>query len=664
MARAKRSKTKETITLDASNNEAAVATGSGRRNLRGRRGSLKVLLEMPLDILYEIFSCMHPMDLLNLTRTSKDFRALLMSKTSANLWKAARGTVEDFPDCPSFLSEPAYANLAFDGRCYNCFKPSKHIIWPFLVRYCNKCKDEMTTTYSTLLSISENIDQFTFPQSMVCFIPDKHGLIRTMHKPDVPNVIRKYKILSKDEQPPFVKERQNLVREIQAFARKGETWYKNKQNARSEELETIRKNRLQEIIKRLRQMGWADELEKLKTQNYAPLTKLASVRLSKPLTDRTWQKMQDEVVLCMNDAKMRRVRAERRITLRRRILVLKSVLDSFHAGYKAQKCGFPPLMEWIMMPRIRVILDTPNDTVVDESTFDFLKDEWSPLSISWQDEATQNLRNMVEKDVNIDDANVDPLSLAIGSCFYSPKGYSVHIFPSVLSHIDRPSFFTPEPDLPVEPTYEEFVRDILDLSGRWNPERFKVNVELAQSVVKAFGLDPSSATREDMDLLKTRISCRLCNKSDGKPVMTWRAAIEHHHSNHRTKTAEWDQVEEDEMQLAEPLEAAAAVAFEKEPYWYCRRCPTVERRYLDSFTKAEAEQHVRSHHNITEVAENDIFYYDDDTDPTARTVYLISDRSLYLFDFPWEVEKARKYGYAKVCTLKLVDPDLARMMWF
>lgn len=71
-----------------------------------------------LTVMPQIFSLMHPRDLLNLARTSKPLRALLMSRQSAPFWKAARQLVEGLPDCPPYLSEPEYANLAFFSHCH------------------------------------------------------------------------------------------------------------------------------------------------------------------------------------------------------------------------------------------------------------------------------------------------------------------------------------------------------------------------------------------------------------------------------------------------------------------------------------------------------------------------------------------------------------------
>jgi hypothetical protein len=58
------------------------------------------------------------MDLLNLARTTKAFRQLLMRKSSAFVWKAALGQVEGLPDCPPDLSEPQYTNLVFYPHCH------------------------------------------------------------------------------------------------------------------------------------------------------------------------------------------------------------------------------------------------------------------------------------------------------------------------------------------------------------------------------------------------------------------------------------------------------------------------------------------------------------------------------------------------------------------
>ncbi len=52
-----------------------------------------------------------------------------MSRSSMLLWKSARRNMVDMPDCPPYLSEPAYANLMFDVHCHVrfCFQLSRDV---------------------------------------------------------------------------------------------------------------------------------------------------------------------------------------------------------------------------------------------------------------------------------------------------------------------------------------------------------------------------------------------------------------------------------------------------------------------------------------------------------------------------------------------------------
>lgn len=69
------------------------------------------------------------MDLLNLARTCKSLRGLLMHKSSLFLWKTALDQIKGLPGCPADLDEPEYTNLVFYARCHvstdssDCSKP-------------------------------------------------------------------------------------------------------------------------------------------------------------------------------------------------------------------------------------------------------------------------------------------------------------------------------------------------------------------------------------------------------------------------------------------------------------------------------------------------------------------------------------------------------------
>ncbi|GLB40352.1 putative A Receptor for Ubiquitination Targets [Lyophyllum shimeji] len=107
---------------------------------RGHVADLRSLKIVPLDVLFEIFSNLHPLDLLHLARTSKRLRAILMSRSSISIWRAALANVERLPFCPSDLTETQYVDLLFGEHCHFCLATNAHqIFWACRVRCCNKC---------------------------------------------------------------------------------------------------------------------------------------------------------------------------------------------------------------------------------------------------------------------------------------------------------------------------------------------------------------------------------------------------------------------------------------------------------------------------------------------------------------------------------------------
>lgn len=107
------------------------------RNLKKKRvgnGTLAELMNVPMDVLFEvsrrlypiplpltarqIFGHLRPLDILHLARTTKEFRCLLMNRSASYIWKAARLNVPGLPDCPPDLTEPQWANLAFSQFCH------------------------------------------------------------------------------------------------------------------------------------------------------------------------------------------------------------------------------------------------------------------------------------------------------------------------------------------------------------------------------------------------------------------------------------------------------------------------------------------------------------------------------------------------------------------
>ena len=121
----------------------------------------------------QIFCYLLPCDILNLSRTDKEFRNLLMQRSAIPFWKNARKNVPGLPEPFAEMSEPAYANLCFSPHCHvknssplfvidcvNCLQQVclrsnvQDVIWNFRIRLCNDCK---RTRFAIVLLTSSSL---------------------------------------------------------------------------------------------------------------------------------------------------------------------------------------------------------------------------------------------------------------------------------------------------------------------------------------------------------------------------------------------------------------------------------------------------------------------------------------------------------------------------
>ncbi|KAF8881946.1 hypothetical protein CPB84DRAFT_1751043 [Gymnopilus junonius] len=97
------------------------------------------------------FGHLHPLDLLHIAWTSKGLRKIVMSRSSATIWRRSLSTVEKLPDCLVGMNEPQYARLMFDEICHFCDAGNaKHVIFLARLRCCKACGLEKFESLSGL----------------------------------------------------------------------------------------------------------------------------------------------------------------------------------------------------------------------------------------------------------------------------------------------------------------------------------------------------------------------------------------------------------------------------------------------------------------------------------------------------------------------------------
>ncbi|GAW06805.1 hypothetical protein LENED_008754 [Lentinula edodes] len=263
------------------------------RGVRGKLGLLeKLARDVPLDIMFEIFCYLEPNDLINLARTTRDLRGILMSKSSELIWRTARSNLDGLPPLPKDLSEPQYADLLFCTHCYFCSKKGacEPPFWSFRTRCCRACAVQ---TFPQLYNLKRTQprdyrDANILPReviSPVTRIGRKSTTVRHIgHLALAQRLRAEYDALSKEEDIDIwialKMEEQEAVRE---HGRLCQEWYVTMLENRQEELLEERK---QMIFKKLKEIGLREEVEIMINSPQSHLfLRHDSVNQSKQLTE-------------------------------------------------------------------------------------------------------------------------------------------------------------------------------------------------------------------------------------------------------------------------------------------------------------------------------------------------------------------------------------------
>ncbi|KDR67588.1 hypothetical protein GALMADRAFT_1082608 [Galerina marginata CBS 339.88] len=111
-----------------------------RANNKVQFHALRNVIEFPLELVFEIFVYLHPIDLYNLMRSSKELRSLLLSRESSPIWREVFQQHPSVPPCPSHISFPKWVSILFGpATCDKCGYPEAMMDFVFLDRLCNFC---------------------------------------------------------------------------------------------------------------------------------------------------------------------------------------------------------------------------------------------------------------------------------------------------------------------------------------------------------------------------------------------------------------------------------------------------------------------------------------------------------------------------------------------
>ncbi|THU81980.1 hypothetical protein K435DRAFT_464953 [Dendrothele bispora CBS 962.96] len=560
----------------------------------------------PLDVIFEIFAHLTLLDIIRLSRTSRDLHNLLTSRSSEHVWRNARLNVEELPPLPINLNEMQYAKLMFDTVCQVCGTHCYIVYWDCRVRCCKKCACKTLLPRNVLCgqlspTIKTDIGKFILyvPSDHVrldggttqeCFLPSAFKTISDDYEQKVKVLNHEGERVDDEEKLAAWKLSMGAKRtEHQHYTRLCVEYSYSKSRSRSDELQELRDQRRGQIKDRLIESGWGSELDYLRLKDRSSdFWNHKLIKQNKLLTDRAWNQIAPKLLERLQLVRKDRINA----ILHSRYLALKKLYDNHIFQQNLRKSGYPPFGDFIESHiGYDIIFNTPYDQTLPEDAFDEELKKLPEFIEDWKRRKTQELVEILQKD--IPEATMDTLSLA-KTVFVCESCDDFIWYSDVFQHPCYSKWSVPSDQdmdhgsskLHVVPRNKEPTIQI------YFSKKKSRNLSL---VMQSCGLDPGTTTREDLDSLDVILECQSCSRSgDGtRTFMRWSTALVHMNSrlDHSVTRAELSgQLQQRFLDIEKQNEMSGMLI--------CNHCPETSEGKQEYSTRSGFRDHLIFGHNI------------------------------------------------------------------
>ncbi|KAK7449719.1 hypothetical protein VKT23_013194 [Stygiomarasmius scandens] len=575
-----------------SRNGKVVAVDQKFKKVRGKLGLLqRIVTDMPLDVIFEIFLYLEPLDILRLSRTSRDLRDLLTSRSSEYIWRTARLNVEGLPPLPPDLNEMQYANLAFDNFCHACgHHPCDNILWDCRLRSCLKCVSTLlddsneilveypTVHFSVLQSLVPNFsyrDNRRNGRQQRLYSSDAYRRLLAAYQ-QLPKVENSEGIVKLDEDQRIAwfesmeAERNDHLQHVALC----EAWVREQRSDRVNELEEIRRQRRKQIETRLRDLGWGPELEILQYSSDFAFHK--TVKQTAKLTDRGWAKIAPALIEMMQGERAKRLRCD---TLQARFINLKERYEQYILDQGLEESGYPPFGDIIASEMFQaVIWDTPLDEAIADDAFDEGFTKMQEFIERWIEQKTQVLLQMI-RETSPDVAKDSLRSASTVLCCRNCGDYLW--YPRIFNHPCQSQHSYWHCSDPHFDPYSHFGApwntNIAVHRGLVFPSKAS---QIMKTVLQVCGL-PIDATIRDLDSLNPLFECKTCTDDpyqptagSGRVFLRWPKVLIHGAQDWKAHTITIDIREEHKQKvLAEERAICSESLITRGLDFHCNYCP-------------------------------------------------------------------------------------------
>ncbi|KAH8814535.1 hypothetical protein DL96DRAFT_1624074 [Flagelloscypha sp. PMI_526] len=509
------------------------------RHTKGRQGLLKQLVtEAPLDVLFEIFAHLGLPDLLALSRSSKDLRALLLNKASPGteaLWTEAREAVDGLPEKPDEISEPEFASLMFGKTCMECGTNNvAHFM--YRRRMCLNCFEANALRMNEMSDFLMDLQEES-PGWAECLIytASYHLRISRRHretvrsKDEVRSFVAGYNEQPKGSRIEWLTQQQSIANHKSSFTSACRKWCTEKYAERRNDLDHLRSQRYDQIVAHLHELGWGDDFDSMDLQERRNFRSLKSVKKPQALTERMWENMRGEVVHFLENIQVENHRRRSRTNLANRLKTLTLARARYRLTV-APDTLVPPVFEIALLPKFSEVIEKDIlQTNFPDDAFDALfSDNFASICNDWLHEKQSALLSSHSENTS----DLSSLLLAKNDIVCSKGCLAIARngrYPTPLFHSCFSSFVAGYD--PTSLSLEDRISRALNIT---RPTLQLQTSAIAERFIRMCGLDPAFATYQEIMSLNPIFLCNQCsshamNSPERKLVLNYPEALLHTH---------------------------------------------------------------------------------------------------------------------------------------
>ncbi|KAF8079347.1 hypothetical protein FPV67DRAFT_1572599 [Lyophyllum atratum] len=515
-----------------------------RQKLAGKRKKLdlSIFLDFPLDLIFEIFGHLHPIDIYHIAQTNKTLRKMVLAPNSASLWKTCFICHPSIPECPTDMSEPRWATLLFGPAiCDECARPGAMLDFAFLRHLCTRCLNHLCVfrvpTDGSVAPFEENNLVWDLVPATPRFSGSNywghyefqsvrlHGrymlrdLLSTAQKLEVlQNEIAQDKVGSEEAFEDFKKATQRHAIHLLKDAERCSIWAQNIMEINTYDIRVRRDHIVKRVEARLLALGHhPDDIISHELENL--LFYSSSMPEIRRLTRQVWRNVRPVAEALIATIKERKRLEAWKLLLSKRGPIIKS------AYLEYQQTLAPS--SWNMLPDYEELLHYEefsallNDTSENDLTVAACGVALSKLPEYLTDWRQKRIRHLLAQLPDLEVPSVMhlfadlELATSVFTCLdcknKNADGLCLFGWDDVRAHVRCPTLVS---------------------KGHTNLILCTAGSTVSAELVSFLGLDPVTASTSDMDRLATRLICARCPIQGyrgirGHPVYTWRELITH-----------------------------------------------------------------------------------------------------------------------------------------